>query len=62
MKINELANYLGFDYIEDYNHPSYKDRKGKVHALIDRRTKLIACTYSTKAQIREYLNQFLNRS
>lgn len=54
-KIEELANYYGYDFIDYTGHPNYKNRKGKAYGLIDRRNRELACVYATKQQIKNYL-------
>lgn len=60
MKRNELEklyNYYGYDLRELVNDWRYKDRKGKVYAIFDRRCKQEIATYSTFAQIEAFLKK-----
>jgi hypothetical protein len=57
VSIEELASYCGYDFKDFTGHPNYRDRKGKVYALIDRRNGQAACIYATKQQIKSYLER-----
>ena len=54
----DLASYYGFDLVHAKDHPDYSDRKAGVFILTDRRTNLIACTYATSTQVKNYLKRF----
>lgn len=57
MRLDELASYYGYDLQDFTNHPNYRDRQGKVYALVDRRNGQVACVYATKKQIKDYLQR-----
>lgn len=56
--VDDLANYYGFTIMEITGKPGYKDRKGKVYGLIDRRDGKIAAVYATKGQFKRLLSRF----
>lgn len=62
MKRNELetlCNYYGYDLRELVDDWRYKDRKGKVYAIYDRRCKQEIATYSTLTQVESFLKRHL---
>ncbi|MCW5316162.1 hypothetical protein GTQ43_20790 [Nostoc sp. KVJ3] len=56
--LEQLANYLGYDFRELVDDWRYKDRKGKVYEIIDRREKKVAAVFSTLSQIEAFLKQY----
>ena len=57
-KAKKLANYYGFDLEYFDNHPDYQERKKGIFVITDRRSKLIAATYSTASQCLNYFGRF----
>ncbi|MEH2130121.1 MAG: hypothetical protein V7K86_05580 [Nostoc sp.] len=55
--LEQLANYLGYDFRELKDDWRYADRKGRTFELVDRRNKNISAVYSTLSQIEAFLKQ-----
>lgn len=62
-KLEERANYYGYELRDISSDIGYRDRKGKTYGLFDRRDGRMLCSYATlgdvervlKKQVKNYL-------
>lgn len=60
LKLEELiafADRYGYDLVDVSQRYPYNQRKRPALALVDRRDKTYACVYSTKEQIKKFLDK-----
>jgi hypothetical protein len=56
-KLADRANHLGYDLLDLTGTPHYRERKGKVWGLLDRRNGKMGCICSTLGRIKKHLEE-----